>query len=274
MKIGIVALSVFLALFMLNCEGDNKDVESVTVEDVKEDFAGDSLSTSVENAELTEDADTAKLTGIYKGELPCKDCESVETELKITSNNAYELVQKFNGKKLKVLNSKGTFVWDSTGTQLILDDSLGSKIQVMGDAIVYLNPQGKPINDELLEKYKLIKQSFSLENTKWRLVKYRGMEITDSLSKVTPTLFLNADDNSVSGTSSCNNFRGTYATDGTYKFNVSGVIATKKACLDANMETEFLAALNNVDNFILKGNRLLLNKGKMATILEFEAVEK
>ncbi|WP_055436364.1 META domain-containing protein [Lacinutrix algicola] len=68
----------------------------------------------------------------------------------------------------------------------------------------------------------------------------------------------------VSGFSGCNNFFGTYTTEGnTMKFSALG--STKKMCADKNsnlVESKMMAELGKVTNFKIKGDKLILLDSK------------
>jgi heat shock protein HslJ len=88
-------------------------------------------------------------------------------------------------------------------------------------------------------------------------------------AEVTLTL---ADDGTASGSSGCNQYNGTYTTDGD-GLSFGPLASTQRACVDADLgaqETAYLAALDTVASYLLEGNRLdlLTSDGSLAVSYE------
>lgn len=268
MKKGIVVLGAFLAFVMVNCEGDNAQVEGV-----------------VETPEVEEVVDTPEMdshtsetaldwAGTYGGSRPCADCEALETELTITKEKEYILVEKYKGKSDEEIVRKGRFSFDSTGSQLRFEGEEFSRIKLVENGLVFLDAKGEEIKGDTEKLYVLNKKGKSLTQTEWQLVEFRGQTITDSITQLVPTLMLDTLNNRATGNASCNQYSGTYTTDGMFLLHFDQMIATKKGCLGANIEQEYLSTLSKVDNYKITNNTLSLNKGKMATLMKFVAIEK
>ena len=98
-----------------------------------------------------------------------------------------------------------------------------------------------------------------LFNKEWQLVKINGKDV-----KTTKAFIVFSANRRVSGNLGCNNFSGTYETNGK-SLKLSQLISTRIMCIDSismKIEDGFTAALNNIDNFQIKGGELLLKKGK------------
>jgi heat shock protein HslJ len=53
----------------------------------------------------------------------------------------------------------------------------------------------------------------------------------------------------------------------------SQIVSTEMACMEGmETETQFLEVLNSVDSYDVTGDRLVLNKARMAPLARFEAV--
>ena len=84
---------------------------------VRKETADTSQSTVVaadENKISTGDDARTSLdwAGTYKGKLPCADCEGIETELMLHSDNTYMLSTTYLGKKDAAgINSNGKWRW-------------------------------------------------------------------------------------------------------------------------------------------------------------------
>jgi heat shock protein HslJ len=51
-----------------------------------------------------------------------------------------------------------------------------------------------------------------------------------------------------------------------------GFATTKMACPEMTVESGFLAALSRIDNYSVSGDKLSLNRARMAPLLVFERV--
>lgn len=101
------------------------------------------------------------------------------------------------------------------------------------------------------------KPDSDLINTRWRLVQLNGndVEIAESSSDV--YMILRPEENKVNGYAGCNNFFGIYETsERILRFSKIG--ATKRACPDLDLETEFLNALQSTEEYKIEGDQLTL----------------
>lgn len=107
-----------------------------------------------------------------------------------------------------------------------------------------------------------------LVNKNWQLVEINGESISYEKSRITPTIEFSANADSVSGNSSCNNFMGHVQIDGN-KIRFKDMVLTRRACLDKNLEGEYMAALNNSVYTSVEGYELTLFDGNKSPILKF-----
>lgn len=123
-----------------------------------------------ENSPISETAIDAEHTaenaldwnGIYKGVLPCADCEGIKTELELNSDKTYELKETYLDKgDGKAFASKGKFTFDRKNGSIIELDKTGDrrKYFVAEGYLKALDTEGKEITGELAEKYELKKQA-------------------------------------------------------------------------------------------------------------------
>lgn len=122
---------------------------------------------------------------------------------------------------------------------------------------------------DMTPEIKITKESLSIENVKWKLVTLMGKDVIDKKAFIT---FSNKDDK-VFGNGSCNNFNGTYQIKEGNQITLSKMAATLMACMDMEVESQFMEVLEKVDNYSLNGNTMTLNKARMAPLAVFEAVE-
>ena len=114
------------------------------------------------------------------------------------------------------------------------------------------------------------KPDSDLINTRWRLIQLNGndVEIAESSSDIYMTL--RPEENKVNGYAGCNNFFGTYETSERI-LRFSNIGATKKACPDLDLETEFLNALQSTEEYRIEGDQLTLYSNSEPIVL-FEAL--
>jgi heat shock protein HslJ len=101
---------------------------------------------------------------------------------------------------------------------------------------------------------------------KWQLVELHGTAVSASAN--VPYLFLRDDNQRIEGSGGCNNFTGEYEISGIGRIKFSKVVATQKACLKMETESEFFKILEMVDNYTLSadGKTLSLNRARMAPL--------
>ena len=116
------------------------------------------------------------------------------------------------------------------------------------------------------------KPNATLENTRWRLLTAKGIEITMQEGQEESYLLLEADSNRARGFSGCNNFSGSYQVDGS-KLSFSQVATTMKMC-PKGMENEqmFQTAINETTGYELAGENLKLVDGSGAELAIFKAI--
>lgn len=70
------------------------------------------------------------------------------------------------------------------------------------------------------------------------------------------------EDSKFSGFGGCNYYGGNF-TRNENQITIGEIYATKRACPDLEIETEFFKLLEGVDNYEISGNNLYLYKGKL-----------
>lgn len=102
--------------------------------------------------------------------------------------------------------------------------------------------------------------------TRWKLVRIKGENINNDRAFIT----FNEDKKSAGGNGGCNGFGGNLMKNGT-QIKISEIISTKMFCENgSDVENKYFAALDDVTEYEIKGQRLFL-KARKAVILEFEA---
>ena len=131
----------------------------------------DSTSTATDSTAMVGDssaADKAHTTqnsldwsGMYKGVLPCADCEGIETVLLLNADNTYLLQTKYLNKgDAPAIEKTGGFTWNTEGNTVILSgiENAPNQYFVAENKIIQLDMAGQKIEGKLAEKYVLVKQ--------------------------------------------------------------------------------------------------------------------
>lgn len=215
--------------------------------------------------------------GIYKGSLPCADCEALETTI-ILNKDSYTKELVYKGKSAKVFKEEGKFTWNKAGNTIILSNSETLNQYFVGEnVLIHLDINGKKIEGDLAPLYILKKGNStenspnmnSLKNTKWKLVKLNGKEVNQETKREIGISF--DSENRFSAYAGCNGMGGDYEWNPEkLSLQFSKVIATMMVCEDMTMEKEFGIMLSKVDNYNLNETSLKLNKARMAPLAEFE----
>jgi heat shock protein HslJ len=127
-------------------------------------------------------------------------------------------------------------------------------------AIVSCSP-GKIRAQQITDKY-------------WKLIELRGEKVSEDVSTKEAYFILQAESNTIIGNGGCNSFSGTYELSEGNKIRFSKMVSTMMACLNMDIETEYLKVFGTADNFALKGDTLSLNKARMAPLARFVNIKK
>ena len=220
-------------------------------------------------------------SGTYRGVVPCADCEGIETEITLGRNGTYVLKTRYLGKEATGREAQGAFTWVAGGSAIRLEGLPGrpGRYQVVENALVQLDVEGRPIPDDLAPKYRLAKVTETpdasepgLVGISWRLTEVEGrpVEAAEEPSR-SPFLRFTAE-GKVQGFGGCNTFGGTYELPAPTRIRFSKMAATLMACPAMDTETALFRVLEQADNYSLGGAGLSLNKARMAPLARFEAV--
>jgi uncharacterized lipoprotein NlpE involved in copper resistance len=98
--------------------------------------------------------------GVYKGILPCADCEGIATEINLKDNNSYIIKRLYLGKEEMFFEETGDLQWTEDGSTVVLTnakDGNATLYKVGENHLRQLDLEGKPIEGELAEMYILHK---------------------------------------------------------------------------------------------------------------------
>jgi uncharacterized lipoprotein NlpE involved in copper resistance len=99
-----------------------------------------------------------ELAAFYTGNLPCRDCEGIQTLLTLNADlkRTFTLEEEYKGKKPKVVESQGT--WTVAGEIVTLKQASGSQTyQITQAGLISLNPNGTKRDAASASKYLLRK---------------------------------------------------------------------------------------------------------------------
>jgi heat shock protein HslJ len=266
MKLRLLELSVMALFFFTSCNSnDKKNAETVSENMVEEEVVIDSHTSE----------SSLDWEGTYSGTLPCADCEGIERTITIKKDQTFVAKDNYLGKKDGIFDSQGYIKWLDNGQKILLSDDNGTSYFVGENTLTQLDQDGNKVTGELADFYILKKQivtkneNITFTDTKWKLVKLMGKDITNSEAFIS----FATEENRVFGNAGCNTFSGTYNIENELQLKLSKIATTMMACPDMTVEDQFMKVLNTADNFSLNGNTMSLNKAKMAPLAVFEAVE-
>lgn len=222
-------------------------------------------------------ANSLDWAGIYKGVVPCADCEGIETTITLNADKTYVLATRYMGKKQTTIEEKGSFSWNDAGVIVTLAGlkDKPSQYHVGENKLTQLDMSGNKITGDMADKYILSKQAAitSITETYWKLTELMGQSIPalkEGQKEV--HIILKKQDTRITGFAGCNRINGGYELKEGSRIKFTGLISTLMACADMKTEQELLKLLPQVDNYSLNGDKLTLNKARMAPLARFEAI--
>ena len=194
--------------------------------------------------------------GVYKGTIPCADCEGIITQLMLNHNNTFTLNSTYLADSVKTFKTYGQISWNQSMIRLTTEEGDSLFARVEEGRVRLLDMKGQVIEGDLAEMYLLQQVITKLKDVRWRLNMLGGEEVAQT--KETPYLVFEGD-NKVSGNAGCNNVMGSYKTLGADSIRFSQLASTRKMCVDMQLEERFLVFLNGVQRYELTNNKLKLH---------------
>ncbi len=211
--------------------------------------------------------------GVYKGVIPCVDCEGIEVKITLKKDSTYNRTLKYIGKQDGLFFDEGKFEWDNSGSKVTLIGENDRQMYQVGENVLFhLDQEGNKISGDLEAKYRIQKNrgDYSLEDHKWILVELNGNTIENSVEDRTAFILFNVETGMFYGNNSCNNFFGEYEILEENQIKLGQAGSTLMACPDAKDEQAFMEMLQLVDNYIVVDNILTINKADMSPIARFQ----
>lgn len=275
MKTKVLLLGLFAA-FIVSCNSNKKEENNEVIK------VEDTVVVDTHNAENALD-----YLGVYKGVIPCADCDGIATKVKIMDDGNFEIETSYLGKSNDVFSDFGTYEWNQEGNTITLNGGHDIKMFFVGEnQLIQLDAAGNKIQGDLASKYVLQKEAQNnkantpestnevtsvLANTKWKLKKLMGRDPENKSNK--DFLLVFDAEGRFSAFVGCNNLGGKYEIKEGNQILFGKVISTMMACVDMTTEQEFKKILEIVDSYTINDKKLSLNKARMAPLATFEAVE-
>lgn len=217
--------------------------------------------------------------GVYRGVLPCADCEGIETEITLNADLTYVVSSIYLGKNNEAFKENGNFIWDEAGAKIMLknvDPKAATNQYLVGENMLFkLDINGNRIEGDLKEKYQLKKVQFNNEIAEkyWKLIELNGKKIVLGKNQnIAPHLTLKNENSRVFGNGGCNAFQGTYELSEGNKIKFSKIASTKMFCDYMEMETAMLNALEMADNYSAEKDAVTLNNATMVSLAKFQLI--
>lgn len=207
--------------------------------------------------------------GVYRGVIPCVDCQGIETVVILKPDASFVTLTRYLGKRDKIFTQKGRFTWNAKGNTITLGDA---RFLVGENRLIRLAQNGTRIPGPSGDRYALNKvPEGGVTGRYWKLIELNGKPVPKLEQQ--PWFTLDEADKRLSGFGGCNNFSGSFTLDTAASRLSFGQIATSQKMCIAGMEVEaaFHQVLNTADNYSLAGDKLSLNRARMAPLARFEA---
>lgn len=212
--------------------------------------------------------------GVYRGVVPCADCEGIETIVTLSRDNTYTVRRRYMGKDDRYNQTGGTFTWQPDGNRILLKDDAETLYQVGENRLFQLDQSGNRITGNLAGNYELTKLTDGLTERYWKLTELNGKPVPPPAGTPArePHLILRVAENRLNGSGGCNTLLGSYELLPNNRIRFPRIATTQMACADMATEDAFLQALNTVDSYVLTGDTLVLNRARMAPLARLVVV--
>lgn len=270
-RTGIVALSF---LMLVSCKAQDEQAQTVQPQSASEKNVDGAAAPTILPATDQHSSETSlDWAGIYRGTLPCADCEGIVTVVVLNKDHSFAFYTRYLGEQEIGDEVKGDFVWSEDGNQVILNMRNPNRFQVGENRLFVLDMDGNRIDGNLAEHYILTKvPDIAIAEQYWKLVSLNGTPVKTYTRDAYITL--KKDDGRVIGSGGCNRISGTYTLTDPDRIEFSALATTEMACAEGmDVEQQFVAAMAQVGFYLINGDILILyGHDKADEIARFEAV--
>lgn len=146
-----------VSVLLWSCNNANRGGGGVETADTTEEYVPiDATGDDEHNAQNALDVE-----GVYKGVLPCADCEGINTEIELKQDSTYTIKMTYLGKgDGNTSEEKGDYTWvDGSTIELKNEADVGvsNKYFVGENTLTHLDADGNQITGELASHYVLRK---------------------------------------------------------------------------------------------------------------------
>jgi len=125
---------------------------------------------------------------------------------------------------------------------------------------VVAGDNSESISDEnLVEKY-------------WKLTELYGEPVNTIEGGKEAHIIFKKEESRITGNGGCNTFNGSYTLKPGNMISFTKTMSTMMMCANMETETKLYKVLEMADNYTISGDKLVLNKARMAPLARFEAV--
>ena len=118
----------------------------------------------------------------------------------------------------------------------------------------------------------VVSEEVNIVEKYWKLTELFGEPVITSEGGREAYMMLKKEDSRVTGNSGCNTFNGSFTMKPGNMISFSKTISTMMMCVNMDVESKLYQALEMADNYYSDGDKLVLNKARMAPLARFEAV--
>ncbi len=216
--------------------------------------------------------------GVYRGMMPCDDCEGIQTEIVLTKNNTYELAKRHEGKSAEILVEKGSFRWSMDGNKITFYSANNTteyvNYLISENQLLKLDNNGNKIADEYTEMYVYKKKGFDDRITEkyWQLIELNGKKVEPTKNIQQLYFMLKLKDSKVNGYGGCNRFSGHFELIDGNRIVFTKMLNTLIACKNSEQEGAFLKVFETAINYTIQNDTLSFAKTRMPSMAKFKAI--
>jgi heat shock protein HslJ/uncharacterized lipoprotein NlpE involved in copper resistance len=216
--------------------------------------------------------------GVYRGMMPCDDCEGIQTEITLIKNNTYELAKRHEGKNTEILVEKGSFRWSMDGNKITFysaNNTTEYANYVIGEnQLTKVDNNGNKILDEYSEMYVLKKKGYDdrIAEKYWLLIELNGKVLEPTKHIQQMHVMLKLKDSKVYGYGGCNRFSGHFELLDGNRIVFTKMLNSLITCKNNEQERAFLQVFELANTYAIHNDTLSLTKSRMPSMAKFKAV--
>ncbi len=209
--------------------------------------------------------------GVYRGTLPCADCEGIKTTVYLNKDNTYRSITQYIGSDTETVDT-GKFTWDKAGSTITFRGKEKAKYFVGENTLTKLNLDGTKVEGSLAKFYMLTKDNFKILNKRWNLVELNGQKFDASkTTKKEAFIMFNDAENRYVASAGCNTISGSFMVNSYNHLELGDGMSTMMACPNLEWEQQLMEVLKTADTFSISGDELHLFKGRMRAMAVFKS---